>query len=189
MLLVKNLPANSGDAREAGLIPGSGWFPGGGNGNLLSSILAWKISWTKELGGLQSTRSESDANEWQALSLWSIHYLSEEGDRASILIVLASGDSGWPKEGTPSPVSTSVCLFVVSESSTPIPHRRWGQGKERDEATPQYMDEDCCCCFVVVLSDSSVTPWNVACWAPLSISCIAGRFFTTKPLGKPYGWR
>ena len=29
----------------------------------LSSILAWKISWTKELGGLQSTRSESDANE------------------------------------------------------------------------------------------------------------------------------
>ena len=25
----------------------------------LSSILAWKISWTKELGGLQSTRSQS----------------------------------------------------------------------------------------------------------------------------------
>ena len=34
-LLVKNLPANKGDARDAGLIPGSGRFPVGGNGNPL----------------------------------------------------------------------------------------------------------------------------------------------------------
>ena len=32
---VKNLPANAGDIRDAGLILGSGRFPGGGNGNLL----------------------------------------------------------------------------------------------------------------------------------------------------------
>ena len=31
--VVKNLPANSGDAREADLIPGSGRSPGGENGN------------------------------------------------------------------------------------------------------------------------------------------------------------
>ena len=31
---VKNLPANAGDIRDAGLILGSGRFPGGGNGNL-----------------------------------------------------------------------------------------------------------------------------------------------------------
>ena len=30
----KNLPANAGNARETHLIPGSGRFPGGGNGNL-----------------------------------------------------------------------------------------------------------------------------------------------------------
>ena len=30
-LMVKNLPANSGDVRDAGLIPGSGRTPGGGN--------------------------------------------------------------------------------------------------------------------------------------------------------------
>ena len=31
----KNLPGNAGDTREAGLIPGSGRSPGGGNGNPL----------------------------------------------------------------------------------------------------------------------------------------------------------
>ena len=32
---VKNLPANAGDARDMGLIPGSGRSPGGRHGNLL----------------------------------------------------------------------------------------------------------------------------------------------------------
>ena len=31
----KNPPANAGDVRDAGLIPGLGRFPGGGNGNPL----------------------------------------------------------------------------------------------------------------------------------------------------------
>ena len=34
-LVVKNLPANAGDVRDAGLIPGSGRCPGGGHGNPL----------------------------------------------------------------------------------------------------------------------------------------------------------
>ena len=33
--MVKNLPANAGDARDAGLIPGSGRSPGVGNDNTL----------------------------------------------------------------------------------------------------------------------------------------------------------
>ena len=33
--VVKNLPANAGDTRDAGLIPGLGRFPGAGNGNPL----------------------------------------------------------------------------------------------------------------------------------------------------------
>ena len=33
VLVVKNLPANAGDARDLGLIPGSGKSPGEGNGN------------------------------------------------------------------------------------------------------------------------------------------------------------
>ena len=34
-LVVKNPPANAGDVRDADSIPGSGKFPGGGNGNPL----------------------------------------------------------------------------------------------------------------------------------------------------------
>ena len=33
--MVKNSPANAGDAGDIGSIPGSGRYPGGGNGNLL----------------------------------------------------------------------------------------------------------------------------------------------------------
>ena len=33
--MVKNLPANAGEVRDVGLIPGLGRSPGGGNGNPL----------------------------------------------------------------------------------------------------------------------------------------------------------
>ena len=33
--MVKNPPANAGDLRDGGLIPGLGRFPGGGHGNPL----------------------------------------------------------------------------------------------------------------------------------------------------------
>ena len=35
--VVKNLPANAGDIRDVGLIPGSGRSPGGGNSNPLQN--------------------------------------------------------------------------------------------------------------------------------------------------------
>ena len=46
--VVKNSATNAGDG---GLIPGSGRFPGEGNGKH-SSILAWEILWTNGPGGL-----------------------------------------------------------------------------------------------------------------------------------------
>ena len=61
--MVKNLPASAGDAKDTDLIPGSGRSPGEGNGNP-SSILAWRIPWTEELGELQSIgRKELDTTE------------------------------------------------------------------------------------------------------------------------------
>ena len=63
VLVQKNMPANAGDVRDVGLIPGSGRFPGEGNGTPLN-ILAWRIPWTEEPGGLQSWgRKESDTTE------------------------------------------------------------------------------------------------------------------------------
>ena len=57
-LVVKNPPADAGDARDMRLISWSGRSPEGGNVNH-SSILAWRIPWTEEPGGLQSIVSQS----------------------------------------------------------------------------------------------------------------------------------
>ena len=51
--MVENPPANAGDLRDAGSIPGWERSPGGGHGNP-SSILAWRITWTEEPGRLHS---------------------------------------------------------------------------------------------------------------------------------------
>ena len=50
-LVVKTPPANAGEERDVGSIPGSGRSPGGGHVTH-SSILAWKVPWTEEPGGL-----------------------------------------------------------------------------------------------------------------------------------------
>ena len=49
--MVKNPPANAVDAGDAHSISGSEKIPGTGNG-IHSSILAWRIPWTAEPGGL-----------------------------------------------------------------------------------------------------------------------------------------
>ena len=49
--VVKNPPANSENVRDTGLIHGSGRSPGEGDA-AHSSILAWRIRWTEEPGGL-----------------------------------------------------------------------------------------------------------------------------------------
>ena len=51
--MVKNLPANAGDIRDAGSIPRSE-DPLEEGMATHSSILAWRIPWMEEPGGLQS---------------------------------------------------------------------------------------------------------------------------------------
>ena len=63
--MVKNLPANAGDVRDASLIPGSGRTPGGGI-TTHSSILAWRISWAEELGGLWSIGLDKELDTTEA---------------------------------------------------------------------------------------------------------------------------
>ena len=48
--MVKNAPAN---VEDVGSIPGLGRSPGAGNATH-PSLLAWRIPWTEESGGLQS---------------------------------------------------------------------------------------------------------------------------------------
>ena len=51
--VVKNLPVNAGDTRDLGSIPGLGWFPGEGNGNLLQYSCVGNPG-TEEPGGVQT---------------------------------------------------------------------------------------------------------------------------------------
>ena len=58
--MVKNLPADAGDTRYVGLIPGSGRSPGVENGTLLqySCLGNLKRKSPEEPGGLRSTGSQ-----------------------------------------------------------------------------------------------------------------------------------
>ena len=55
--MVKNPPANAGDVRDMGSILGRE-DPLEKEMATQSSILAWRIPWTEEPGGLQSTGSQ-----------------------------------------------------------------------------------------------------------------------------------
>ena len=55
--MVKYPPANAGDIRDVGLIPGPE-DPLEEGRAMHFSILAWRIPWTEESGGLQSTGSQ-----------------------------------------------------------------------------------------------------------------------------------
>ena len=56
-LAVKNPPANAGEIRDPGSIPGSGRSLEEGMVTH-SIILAWRVPWTEEPGGLQSIGSK-----------------------------------------------------------------------------------------------------------------------------------
>ena len=59
-LVIKDPPANAGDVRDVGSIPGMG-RSGEGNGNPLQYPYldnSWRIPWTEEPGGLRSIGSQ-----------------------------------------------------------------------------------------------------------------------------------
>ena len=62
--MVKNLPTNSGDTGDVGLIPGSERSPGGGNGNPFQYFLPGESHGQKGLEGYSSWGcTESDLTE------------------------------------------------------------------------------------------------------------------------------
>ena len=65
--LVKNPPANAGDLKDTGSVPGLGRSPAGGHGNLLQySCLESPMA--EEPGGLQSMRSRKSRMQLKQLS-------------------------------------------------------------------------------------------------------------------------
>ena len=66
-LVVKNPPASAGDIKDPGSIPGSG-KPLVEDMATYSIILAWRIPWTEEPGGLQSMGSHRVGHDWSDLA-------------------------------------------------------------------------------------------------------------------------
>ena len=67
--MVKNPPANAGDIKDAGLIPGLGKSSGGGNSN--------PLQFTEKPGGLQSTGSQRVGQHWSNLANTEILFRAE----------------------------------------------------------------------------------------------------------------
>ena len=68
-LVIKNMPTNTGDGRDVGSIPGSGWSTRGGNGNPLRYSCLENLM---DRGALQATvRGATKSRTWQ--SFW-IHW-------------------------------------------------------------------------------------------------------------------
>ena len=70
--MVKNTPANAGDVRHAGLIPGLE-DPLEEGMETHSNILAWRILWTEEIGELQSIESQRVRHDCSNLAIHLSH--------------------------------------------------------------------------------------------------------------------
>ena len=132
-LVVKNLPANAWDTREAGSIPGSGRSPGEGNGNPIQySCLAFaqRVPWMEETGRLQSIGSHRVGHHWRAKQQQqqqdylnskvasakqniSLKQLSQQGN--SRVVLLPSDGflriTEWVDAGCESSLSTRTVMF------------------------------------------------------------------------------
>ena len=80
--VVKNLPASPRDARDMGSIPELERPPGVGNSDP-PSLLAWKIPWTEEPGGLESMWSQRVGHDWTTnptilQGVWRCHLIGKE---------------------------------------------------------------------------------------------------------------
>ena len=127
MQVVKNLAANAGDARDTDSIPGSGRSPAGGNGNPFS-ILAWRIPWTEDPGGVPK---KSDMVELYSTSI-QILSSSPSGDENNM--TMAPGKVLSEKRKTKD--YGSYCFFL--ERNTPKPYCFQSKTKRELMAWPQF---------------------------------------------------
>ena len=102
----KESNCNTGDAGYTSSVPGLGRSPRGGHA-IHSNILAWRIPWTEETGGLQSIRSQRVVNNWNDLPhmhdcyvlwvliiIWFLEYLEEEKEQKQNLKEISINSEG-----------------------------------------------------------------------------------------------
>ena len=100
-LVIKKLPANETDMRETGSIPGSGRFPGGGNGNSLQySCLEnpmdrgawWAI--IHRIAKIQAWLKWQHALRWKLTTVWECQFSKNQAISISNRCTTSPGDLG-----------------------------------------------------------------------------------------------
>ena len=116
-LVVKNLPANVGDARDAGSIPGLGRSPGGGKWQLTPVFLPHKVHGQRSLAGYSTWGcKESDTTE-----AWTHTHKDWEG--ADPRKIPGGADASWGKHRSKKLRSEKGCAHSegISGNITPAP--------------------------------------------------------------------
>ena len=153
--LIKNTPVNIGDTRDMGPIPGLGMEDMATHSN----ILAWRIPWTEEPGGLQSMGLQRIGHDWANKdgtrhSVYvnpKVLILSFPGSSVVKNLLVSAGDMSSipglgrpPEEGNGNPLQ----LFLPGKS-----HEQWSQGgcSPRDhkqsnttQNTCKHLSSSCC---------------------------------------------
>ena len=97
-LVVKNLPANAGDMRDMGSIPGSGRSPWGRHRNLLQYSCLENLPGQRSLAGYSPWGSQRVGHDWSDLVL--MHTQSRNGlTDIEIRLVVAKGVGGREMNG------------------------------------------------------------------------------------------
>ena len=126
-----------------------------------SSVLAWKIPWTEEPGGLQSMGSLRVGHDWAtSLSLFTFHFHALEKEMATHSSVLA-----WRIPGTGEPGG------LPSTGSHRVGH--------------DWSDLAALAAVVTKSSPTLVTPCTVDCQTPLSMGFSRQEYWSGLPFLSP----
>ena len=146
-LVTKNSPANAGDARDTGLIPGSGRSPGKGNGYpLRSSCLKNSMdreAWRATIDGV--TKSWTWLSDWVQLT-FSFHWIAGVGQHFGPDCPFLD----WsPIQSSPRPAGFSFQTFLMPASfSAPRPFLQFRDRSSFNKCCPS------CCSFLTDLPTS-----------------------------------
>ena len=149
-LVVKNLPANAGDIRNA--VWSLGWEDALEEGMAThSSILAWRIPWTEEPGRLQSMGSQKVWQDWATKHTFHFSVIQRKVGQLLVIMTLELGPIKaetlrWAflssiareNEGLPSALGFCHVGDLVQQISP-----KW-EGASLDRSLPSFFQLLCC---------------------------------------------
>ena len=122
--MVKNLPANSGDARDVSLIPGLGWSPGEGHGNPFQCSY---LENSMDRGAWQVTVHGTTKSQTWLIRYTHTHTHTHSGYRHLLFFCFAFPSTQVPPPGLNSQLELSHYICIPAQ-----------EGKRRKAPTPPF---------------------------------------------------